>query len=342
MIAFLKRCVLFPLQVFAWLIAAGLLMAACTAYSDKPEVRHFIDKMVQQHHFDRQQLKQLLDTVRPNPMIIRLMNKPAESFTWPRYRKIFISEYRARKGALFWKKHQQTLAYAEKRYGVPAAIIVAILGVETRYGEITGKYRILDALSTLAFQPGGRRAAFFQSELEQFLLLSRDNQAINAHKTKGSYAGAMGQGQFMPSSYRRFAVDATHKGYSDLLNNPNDAILSVAHYLQAYGWSRGEPVIVPARAPTAIKQLPGKNASLKQFARCGIYPQTTSLANDLKANWVALPLENHQQEYWLGFHNFQVIMHYNTSTLYAMAVYQLSQEIQHYYQKESLYHAVKA
>jgi membrane-bound lytic murein transglycosylase B len=312
----------------------GLCLTSCSAYADKPEINQFIDRMVKKYHFDRQQLQQLFKTVKSNRFIISSFVKPKESLTWSDYKPIFVSEKRARNGVKFWNKHKQTLNYAQQRYGVPPAIIVAVLGVETRYGEVIGKYRVLDSLSTLSFNHT-RRAGFFQHELEQFLLLGRENPIINPKTTKGSYAGAIGQVQFMPSNYRRLAVDASHKGYSDLINNSDDAILSIANYLNYYGWVKNGPVATPVKNKNhPMQRIPAsfKGFTLKTFEKYHIYPNKP-LSSQLKTTLVALPLK-HGKEYWLGFTNFQVIKRYNASSLYAMAVYQLSELIDHYYQQE--------
>jgi membrane-bound lytic murein transglycosylase B len=327
-----KNKIRFILQTLALLI--GLCLTACTAYADKSEVHRFIDKMVKNHGFDRQQLQALFNTVKPNHSIIRSFVKPKENLTWSDYRPIFVTEKRARKGVKFWHAHQQTLTYAQKKYGVPASLIIAILGIESRYGEVKGNYRVLDSLSTLSFNHT-RRSHFFQSELEQFLLLGRENPAINPKTTKGSYAGAIGQVQFMPSNYRHLAVDASHKGYSDLIANSDDAILSIANYLNYHGWIKGGPVAVPARFKGQnIPHLPSalNGFTLQNFANYHIYPKNP-LPKQLKTTLITLPIR-HGKEYWLGFRNFQIIKRYNSSSLYAMAVYQLSELINHYYQLE--------
>ncbi|MDQ8038839.1 MAG: lytic murein transglycosylase B [Rickettsiella sp.] len=322
----------FILQAFALLV--GLCLTACTAYADKAEVHRFIDKMVKKYNFNREQLQQLFNTVKPNRSIISSFIKPKENLTWSDYRPIFITEKRALKGVKFWNEHKKTLLYAQKHYGVPPSIIIAVLGIESRYGELTGKYRVLDSLSTLSFNHS-RRSGFFQSELEQFLLLSRENPAINPKTTKGSYAGAMGQVQFMPSNYRHLAIDASHKGYSDLIKNSDDAILSIANYFKYYGWIKGEPIAVPAYLKgNGIQHLPSSQHgfALKSFEKYQIYPKYP-LSQQLKTILIVLPLRN-GKEYWLGFTNFQVIKRYNSSSLYAMAVYQLSELIKHLHQQE--------
>lgn len=326
-----KNKIRFILQTLALLI--GLCLTACTAYADKPEVHHFINRMVKKYGFDRRQLQALFNTVKPNRSIISSFVKPKESLTWSDYRPIFVTEKRARKGVKFWNEHKQALIYAQKKYGVPASLIVAVLGIESRYGEVKGNYRVLDSLSTLSFNHT-RRSDFFQSELEQFLLLGRENPVLNPKTARGSYAGAIGQVQFMPSNYRHLAVDATHKGYSDLIANSEDAILSIANYLNYYGWVKNGPIAVSARIECqSIQQLPSTlNGSLKKFEKYRIYPKY-HLPTQLKTTLIALPIR-HGKEYWLGFTNFQVIKRYNASSLYAMAVYQLSELINHYYLQE--------
>jgi membrane-bound lytic murein transglycosylase B len=330
---------LLSLRMFLLLIT--LCLTSCTAYANKPEVRQFIDKMVEKYHFDRQQLQRLFNTVKSNRSILRSFVTAKEQLTWSEYQPIFITAKRAQLGVKFWHAHAKTLARAEKYYGVPASIIVAILGVETRYGEITGKYRVIDSLSTLSFNHS-RRADFFKNELEQFLLLSRENPVINPRVIRGSYAGAIGKVQFMPSNYRHLSVDATHKGYSDLINNADDAILSIANYLKYFNWTKAGPIATPARIKAhAIEHLPTSqvNFTLKDFAKYHIVPKA-HFASSLKATLIVLPITQ-GNEYWLGFNNFQVIKHYNASSLYAMAVFQLSELIKHYNQQEHLAHVNK-
>lgn len=323
------------------LLFISLCLTSCTAYANKPDVRLFIDKMVEKYHFDRKQLQQLFNTVKSNHSIISSFITPKERLTWSEYRPIFVTTKRAQMGVKFWDVHAKTLAEAERHYGVPASIIVAILGVETRYGEITGKYRVIDSLSALSFNHS-RRSDFFKQELEQFLLLSRENPAINPKVTKGSYAGAIGKVQFMPSNYRHLSVDATHKGYSDLINNSDDAILSIANYLKSFGWIKANPIAVPAHfSPHALLDLPKsqKNFTVKNFAKYHIYPKK-QVASQLKAFIIVLPLKQ-GNEYWLGFNDFQTIKHYNSSSLYAMAVFQLSELIHQLHQQEHQSHVKK-
>lgn len=318
-----------------------LSLTACSAYANKPEVSKFIDKMVKEYHFDRQQLHQLFNTVKSNRSIISYFLKPKENLTWSEYKPIFVTEKNAREGVKFWNQHHKILNYAKQHYNIPPSIIVAILGVETRYGEVTGKYRVIDSLSTLSFNHS-RRAEFFQKELEQFLLLCRENPKINPKATMGSYAGALGKVQFMPSSYRLLAIDASHKGYSDLFDNVDDAILSIANYLKYYGWVKNGPIATRVKNKAISAQhLPvsSEELSLKTFKKYHIYPVQPFPLNS-KAKLVILPTKN-SKEYWLGFTNFSVIKRYNASSLYAMAVYQLSELIDYHHQREQHLNATK-
>lgn len=297
----------------ASLIVCGLLLVGCTSsYQQQPQVQQFIQEMVTEHNFNRDQLVSLFSQMQPNKKVIAAMTRPHESLPWYRYYPIFLTEDRANQGANFWRQHQQSLSYAEQHYGVPAAIIVAVLGVETRYGKTQGGYKAFDALSTLAFNYPPRKK-YFQSELEQYLLLTRSIQ-LDPTTVMASYAGALGQPQFMPSSYRTYAVSYSNNGRPDLFHNSDDAIVSIANYLKSNGWQQDGLVAVPA-------QVLGK---LKYAKQRNINPQKDFL--------IKLQAKN-GPEYWLGFHNFHVIMSYNASPLYAMAVYQLSEWIKKDYKK---------
>ena len=230
----------------------------------------------------------------------------------------------------FYREHRATLERAERETGVPAEIIVAIIGVETYYGRIAGSYRVIDALSTLAFDYP-RRSEFFTSELKHYLILTRD-QGMDPLVLKGSYAGAMGYGQFMPSSYRSYAIDFDGDEKADIWNNPVDAIGSVANYFKAHGWNPGGEVVVAARAEGEVpEEMMSRGRKLKprftvaEFAAAGLVPTT---ATDPAAEAIGIEFELADgMEYWLGLHNFYVITRYNHSAMYAMSVYQLSQRI---------------
>lgn len=297
-------------------------------YLKRQALKDFIDNMVRKHDFSSVDLVHLFSQVKPQPEIIRAITSPAEAKPWYQYRKIFLKEKRIAGGVRFWNKHEAILNRAEKVYGVPPQIIVAILGVETRYVTYTGKHRVMDALSTLAFDYP-KRSKFFLSELEHFLLLTREEK-INPMSIKGSYAGAMGGPQFISSSYRHYAVDFDNDGKRDLWNNRADMIGSVANYFSRHGWKRGEPVTVRANVSGELyKSILGlgikPQTSLLRLKKYSITP-VTPLPDYMIAAIIRLDNEK-DAEYWLGLNNFYVITRYNHSPLYAMAVYQLSEEI---------------
>ena len=299
----------------------------------QPGVQPFIKQMVAQHGFSEMQLTALFSQIVSRDDIIAKISRPAEKTKpWRDYRKIFLDEPRIQGGVEFWHAHAKALERAEQVHGVPAEIIVAILGVETRYGRITGNDGVLEALATLAFDYP-KRASFFRSELEHYLLLTRE-EGIDPLALSGSYAGAMGLAQFMPSSYRAYAVDFDNDGHRDLWQNPTDAIGSVANYLSRHGWRRNEAIVTPATVQgqtyqTLLSQDLKPKYSVAELRRLGVMPQTPA---DIAKPAILLELLGDDGlEYWLGFENFYVITRYNHSPLYAMAVYQLSQEIRRHY-----------
>lgn len=314
----------------------ALLLAACASapsadgvapFSERADVQSFIDDMVQRHGFDREQLRAWLDKVEIRNDIIEAISRPAEAKPWYEYRPIFLQRARIDGGADFWGRHAEALQRAEERYGVPAEIITAIIGVETRYGSHKGRYRVMDALATLGFQYPPR-AKFFRSELEHYLLLTRE-EGIEPFEMKGSYAGAMGQPQFISSSFRHYAIDFDGDGRRDLWDNPTDAIGSVANYLKENGWERGGGIAVPAAASGDVEALLKDGVKparpLKELKARGV---TTAVAlDDAKPAALIAFQQEDGPEYWLGLQNFYVITRYNRSPLYAMAVYQLSEEI---------------
>lgn len=296
-------------------------------------VAEFIEEMVATDGFDRAYLQELLGKAAYKQKIIDAISRPAEkTLTWKDYRKIFLTKSRIVKGRTFWADNEETLDAAEEEYGVPASIIVAVIGVETLYGKRMGNYRVLDALTTLAFYYP-KRGAFFRSELKEFLLLARE-EGQDSRTLLGSYAGAMGYGQFISSSFRRYAVDFDHDGVRDIWKNRADAIGSVANYLKLHGWERNRPVTVKAQV-RGEKFAELMNKSLKpsmtrnELRASGIEAvadQLLHLDPDLKAAPIVLQGVL-GKEYWLAFENFYVITRYNHSKLYAMAVFQLSQQI---------------
>lgn len=307
------------------------LFLVSTSYADdnfvaRPEVQSFIKKMVVKYHFDRDQLIALFKTVKMRPRVLSSIKAPMEQAPWYRYRLIFINDSHIRGGVEYWNRNAATLAKAEKMYGVPASLIVATIGTETKYGKNKGEYPVIDALSNIAFSDSPR-ARYFLSELEEFLLLSRE-QHLNPLEVKGSYAGAIGQPQFMPSSYRRYAVNFSGSGKIDLSNNEDDIIGSIANYYQKHGWHTNEPVAIPtvtqnSRYRFLFQKNPPKNLTIGDLASYGIYPSRNNLPENLKIKIIALQ-DFRGNQYWVGLHNFDVIKRYNASDLYAMAVYQLS------------------
>lgn len=293
----------------------------------RPETRQFIDRMVSKHHFNRNEVIALLGQAQTRQDIIAAMTKPAEAKPWFQYRPIFINDARIQGGVEFWNKHEALLTRAQATYGVPPEIITAIIGVETRYGKNTGTFRVLDALYTLGFDYPPR-SPFFLSELEEYLLLTREEK-MDPALLKGSYAGAMGQPQFISSSYRKYAVDFDDDGARDLWQSLPDIIGSVANYFKAFGWQAGQPVVARAQVRgEEFKNFLGgvmPNTTLASFKEKGVTVAET-IAPDQQAVLLEYQGESNP-EYWLGLQNFYVITRYNRSPLYAMAVYQLAQEI---------------
>ena len=302
-------------------------------FANNPNAQQFIDKMVNQHGFDRQQLQEILSQAKRLDSVLRLMDNQAPTTSvkppsgpngaWLRYRKKFITPDNVQNGVVFWNQYEDALNRAWQVYGVPPEIIVGIIGVETRWGRVMGKTRILDALATLSFNYP-RRAEYFSGELETFLLMARDEQD-DPLNLKGSFAGAMGYGQFMPSSYKQYAVDFSGDGHINLWD-PVDAIGSVANYFKAHGWVKGDQVAVMANG-----QAPGlpngfkTKYSISQLAAAGLTPQQP-LGNHQQASLLRLDVGTGYQ-YWYGLPNFYTITRYNHSTHYAMAVWQLGQAV---------------
>ena len=298
------------------------------ALTQEPEVTAFIEDMVQRHQFNPDALTRLFREVRLKQSILSAMDRPTEAKPWRDYRPLFVEPQRIAGGVRFWTEHEAVLIRAEAKYGVPAAVIVAIIGVETFYGRNTGSFRVMDALATLAFAYP-KRAAYFRSELEQFLLLAREG-GFDPLTIKGSYAGAMGISQFMPSSYRQYGVDFDGDGQRDLWRNAQDAIGSVARYLQGYGWQPGAPVVAPTRSVAESgKSLANRGWNyripIKHWAMAGVSTQAAQTESEAMLFMLA---GAEGQEYWLGYQNFYVITRYNRSYHYAMAVWQLSQALQ--------------
>src|SRR5690348_7638405 len=308
---------------------AGCMASARIPASElRPEIMEFIDEVSQRHGFPQVELENILRNAQFQPKIIDTISQPATSKPWHEFRPLLVSQKRIAGGVAFWNAHAEMLERARSEYGIPEEIIVAVIGVETFYGAQTGKHRVLDALTTLAFDYP-RRAGFFRDELEQYLLLQREKNT-DIFATKGSYAGAIGIPQFMPSSYRKYAVDFDNDGKIDLSGSTADAIGSVANYLKSYGWEAGQAVAVPAlvngenyREALFTGNWPAY--TIGDVRTLGILPRA-SVAGNPYATLIELENEG-GNEYWLGFNNFYVITRYNRSVNYAMSVLELAQEI---------------
>jgi len=298
-------------------------------FSTRAEFSAFVKSLAGALQMDAVELEKVFGDVRLKPQIVRAISLPAEAKPWDQYRPLFLNPKRILGGVKFWDGHAAALLRARRQFGVPESMIVAILGVETVYGRNTGSYRVLDALTTLAvdYPP---RADYFRKELEQYLLLAREYE-IDPLGVKGSYAGAMGIGQFMPSSYRKYGLDFDGDGHSDLWRNTEDAIGSVANYFKSHGWKTDEPVAVPVEV---------KGEETREFANTGWSARRTvdewqkrgvvlpeALAPQAEAMLVRLETAS-GPEYWLGFQNYYVVTRYNRSLQYALAVFQLSREIE--------------
>ena len=298
-----------------------LLLAQPCAAAELPGIPQFIDEMVSRHQFKRDDLVQIFQRTQRVQAVIDAISLPATIKPWPEYRANFVNDKRINEGLKFWLSHGKTLKRAEWEYGIPQEIIVAVIGVETMYGRHSGRFSALDALTTLAVDYP-RRANFFRSELEHYLLLTRE-QGWDLFKVKSSYAGALGIPQFMPSSYLNFAVDYNNDNLIDLINDPVDAIGSVGNYLKNYGWQRGEQVAALAKVGEQARTgTPKETRSLASWADDGITP-SVGIANEKLAQLLDFTVAD-GKEYWLTFNNFKVITLYNNSNFYAMSVYQLA------------------
>jgi len=315
------------------LLALALAFAATPAAAldlAREDVRSFASEMEKKHGFDAAWLGAILSDAASQPRIIELMTKPAEAvMPWYAYRDHFMTAERINAGVAFWSEHRAEIARVANETGVAAHVIVGILGAETFFGRITGKYRVVDALSTLAFDYPPR-SSYFRAELEQFLLLAREED-IDTKVVQGSYAGAMGNAQFMPRSYRSWAVDGDGDGKRDLWGSWPDVIASVANYLADHGWRAGEPVVVPANLwfPKADALVAGKlapDSTVKALRDRGLAFETTQ-GGTAPALFIKVDGDG-GPELRAGFHNFGVITRYNRSVLYALAVNDLGRRIE--------------
>jgi membrane-bound lytic murein transglycosylase B len=314
----------------AGFICAALLVlrpeTAAAIDIKRPEVKEFIAHMSAAYGFKKGALRKLLKSAASQPAIVDAMSKPAEKAKlWYEYRPIFLNERRIREGTEFWVAHRQALDQASIKSGVAPEYLAAILGVETYYGRLTGTYRVLDALVTLSFDYPPREK-FFREELEQYLLLTRDAH-LDPKTLKGSYAGAMGAPQFMPSNYRRYAVDADANGRIDLWNDWPDVCASVGNYLKEHGWNAGEPVLEEATVlPEKAGDLDGRKLALSEtIGSLEAKGVSFDAALPPEAPAILIAADEPDGVHWrVGYNNFFVITRYNHSPLYAMAVYELA------------------
>ena len=327
---------LLRLSTVLLLLAGNVASVLAQPLASRPELELFVREMVEKHGFDRDALLDVFRQARIERRILEIMNRPVKRKTWNQYRPMFVNQDRIRGGIRFWRENEEVLSRARRIYGVPPEIITAVIGVESHYGQNTGRYRVLDALATLAFDYPPRGDAF-RVELEDYLLLARE-EGFAPPSLKGSFAGAMGIAQFMPGSYRRYGVDFDGDGRRDLLGNVADAIGSVAHYLSANGWRPDQPVAVPAHV---LSDLGESRASagldswqaLSEWKAAGISPRE-EISEDGRAILIDLRTDE-GLEHWLGFDSFHALTRYNPSKYYAMAVYQLGREIHSGWQAES-------
>jgi membrane-bound lytic murein transglycosylase B len=312
-------------------------------FCQRPDVKKFVGEVAAKYDFTPAYLNNIMSQIKLNPEVIAKMKHPYEAKPWGFYRNFFITPDRIQDAVSFYKKYHHVLALEENYYGVPANIIVAIIGVETRYGEKMGDYRILDTLATLAFNYSPR-SAYFKQELANFLVLTRQYK-LNPLTLDGSRSGAMGLCQFMPSSYLRYGVNYnnSYKSPPNLFTNAADAIFSAGNFLMQNGWDRNEPIATPVKVIgngyKKIAKWQGKNSivhpaiPLYEFEKYNIIPAGVFNPTDLA---YLLHLEgNTGEEFWLGFKNFYAITRYNNSNLYAMAIYQFAQEIEGTYQEQN-------
>jgi len=329
----MKRLLLL-LCIAAW----PWLAHADAAFLARADVQRYIDEHVASGQFNRPELEAVFANVDIKPNVLAILDRPSTSHPWYQFRSSFYSERLLNDGVAFWKAHAAALERAKTQYGVPPELIVAILGIESHYGRNTGSFRVADVLATIGFNYP-RRAAYFRDELTQMLLLAHEEN-IDPFSLKGSYAGAMGWPQFMPSSYRKWAVDFDGSGHRDIWTNADDAIGSVANYFHSQGWIAGDDVMVPAsvtpgpQIDALIADKFNLHYSATELAAMGVTPQAP-LAGNVRAVLVPLEVSPGVTEYWLGLNNFYVITRYNKSTLYATVADQIARELKSRYFAEA-------
>jgi membrane-bound lytic murein transglycosylase B len=310
--------------------ASAFASAAPAPYAKRDDVKQFIAAMVQKHGFSKKQLESVFNRVQSQPAVLKSMTlAPESSRAWQSYRAIFVTPQRIERGVQFWDRHAQALERAAAEFGVPEEIILGIIGVETTYGRNMGSYRVIDTLTTLAFD-SPNRGEFFRGQLESYLLYTRETKT-DVFRMKGSYAGAIGIPQFMPGSYRRFALDYDGDGRTDLAESPTDAIGSVANYLREHGWQRGQEVAIPAEVASPSARLL-VDSGFKPLYRAADLPSfgvkpARSLDDDTLCALIELESPAQSSEYWLGLHNFYVLTRYNRASFYGIAVLELGRAV---------------
>ena len=323
------------LQILVLMFGAAIL--SCVAQVEaqdgqldlsRAEVQQFVEELVSEG-FVRTDLEKVLGEAEYQASIIKAISKPAERvLTWKEYQEIFLTERRVEQGVAFMKEHRAVFDRVERKYGVDRWVILAILGVETSYGRITGSYRVIDALTTLAFDYPPR-SRFFRGQLKSLFILAQE-QKQDILSLKGSYAGAMGYGQFIPSSYRAYAVDADGNGFADIWQSPEDIIASVANYFAKHGWQSGLVPLMPLDAPPAAQSALFDNELKPQYRLKALRDSGLQIPEGLRDDDLVTLLVyagKSGQEYWVGSQNFYTITRYNHSRLYAMAVFQLSERL---------------
>lgn len=331
----IRSCSLQP-GAFALILKALLLAPLASALAESAPASYlserdrFVAEMVAKHDFDQAQLAALMSEGRYQQAIVDAMNRPYEGKPWGAYRALFVTPERIEGGQRFLAEHQGLLRQAEAAYGVPAEVITAIIGIETNYGGTLGDHRVLDALSTLGFSYP-RRAAFFRKELTEFLLLARE-EGLEPASVRGSYAGALGKPQFIPSSYRAYAVDFDGDGQRNLWESDADVIGSVGAYLAQHGWLRGQPIASGATLSGPLEpgiEIGGKrplvpSLTVARLEDAGVVPNE---ALEPQARAALIELDGDGSEYWITLENFYAITRYNHSNLYALAALELSRAI---------------
>lgn len=312
-------------------LAAMMLAASSAANLDAthPGADAFVSEVAQRHSWPAEEVSALLQDAKRSQTIIDAISRPAEAKPWKDYRPIFLTDRRIREGVAFWRENEALLSEVEAEYGVPKKLIVAITGVETSYGKILGRYRVIDALATLAFHYPPR-SKFFRSELEHYLQLGRDEN-LPLNELKGSYAGAMGMGQFISSSYRSYAVDHDDDGQRDLWGSRADGLASIANYFRRHGWQSGGPVAQRVQAGDGARKLNKPSLKpaypLQQITDWGYQVDEPLAGPDTPVSLVSLEGAE-GTEHWVTYKNFYVISRYNHSALYSMAVFQLADAIE--------------